>query len=342
MAPWQSNTLPLMKWVSTLPKEPPYQQTLLNPTDWIKGIEPYSGKKVELKIFPAPPNSGLSFSLAKISLPDAKKSIKPGIESGVAKDRSICLESNGLRIANVEHLLAILYAFNVDNAFIIVNKETRWPSRGKKVGLPLFSDGVISIVYQLKKAHIVEQKGFYREYKTVTEKLEATHPDRGDYISIEPGNSFSIEYIAGYPHLGIDEQSLSFQLSPESFLTELAEARTLIHSLNHLPPLIASFLAKFSFLSYGYGIGINQENAISPFLGKFYNQPRYLDSQGRSSELVRHKIQDLLGEVSILGPLKRVKIKAIKSGHQHNLEFIKKLSLKLIIFRTQIAADSRI
>jgi UDP-3-O-[3-hydroxymyristoyl] N-acetylglucosamine deacetylase len=329
MTPWQSITSPFLEWASSLPKEPQYQQTLLDPTDWIKGIEPYSGKEIGIKIFPAPPNTGLIFSLTKISPPDTNKSIITSIENGAAKDRAICLESNGFRIASVEHLLATLYAFNVDNAFIMVDKKIRRLFRREKVGLPLFPDGVLSIIYQLKKAHIVEQKGFYRPYKTVTEKLEATHPDKGDYIAIEPGNSFSIDYTAGYPHLDIAEQSRSFQLTPESFLTELAEARTLIHSLNHLPPLLARFLAKFSFLSYGYGIGINQENAICPFQGKFYNEPRYLDSQGGSSELVRHKIQDLLGEISILGLLKKVKIKAIKTGHQHNLEFMKKLSLKL-------------
>jgi len=108
------------------------------------------------------------------------------------------------------------------------------------------------------------------------------------------------------------------RIEPESFLREIAPARTFCFS-EELPHLEAAGL--------GRGLGPNSAFAIGPegFEGavRFANEP------------ARHKLLDLIGDLSLSGvPPGALDVTAQRSGHRANVEFARRIAGAVTITRS--------
>src|SRR5438105_1140198 len=98
------------------------QQTIKNSVT-LSGIGLHSGKPVSMTIKPAGENEGIS--LIRVDLP-GKPKIQVNALNAVMDEkvtRCTALESNGVRIYTVEHLLAALNGLGIDNVDIEINAE---------------------------------------------------------------------------------------------------------------------------------------------------------------------------------------------------------------------------
>jgi UDP-3-O-[3-hydroxymyristoyl] N-acetylglucosamine deacetylase len=129
-------------------------------------------------------------------------------------------------------------------------------------------------------------------------------------LAVFPYNGRLITYRIHFNHLLLGEQELSVELTRENFLVEIAPARTF------------GFLKDVEYLkANGFAKGGSFDNAI--VLG----EDSILNSTGLrfKDEFVRHKILDLIGDLSLVGLPIYGHIIANKSGHTTHLKFLKKL-----------------
>ena len=131
--------------------------------------------------------------------------------------------------------------------------------------------------------------------------------DKGAFLEAQPYHGFRIEFMVKFE--GFEEQSLVFDPESQSYLKEIAPARTF------------GYLEEAEALKrQGLALGASLENAL--VLGKngYVNQPRFSD------ELVRHKILDLIGDLALLGRPLHASLKARGSGHKLNTDLVRLLT----------------
>jgi len=316
-------TAELFAWAEGLKRETECQQTLGGETDWLSYIEAHSGAPTAVKLLPADPGEGIRFTDEHLRDP-----IPADLSTVDTKALCVCVERHGLHVNNVEHLLSCLYAFGIDNATVLVRKTGLWARLVWKRSLPLFTNSVLEFIQAFHRAGIVEQPGSVRDYRTIRGKHTFKHDLREDRVTIEPGPGHTtIHYASGYPQLEIPDQEIEIELTPARFLAEVSEARTLVNQFNRWPYPIAKQLGKLSFLSYGYGVGVNPENAVVRLRHRTFSRPRY---GGEQHELVRHKVVDFLAAVRFLGFLRGVRLTVVKSGHAFDLEAVREIDKLLV------------
>ena len=271
------------------------QKTIKDPVI-IEGIGLHTGSKTKLTLKGSPANSGINFIRA--DLPD-----KPLINiqslsfSGSAlKRRRTVVGIGAAEIHTTEHLLAALSGLGISNIVVEVS--------GRE--LPGLDGSAGDYVAALDRADVVEQDA-------LLQKLVIETPvwcgDRGSFLAVFPHSGLRISYFLSYPEPGIGDQFLSFEISEEVFRREIAPARTFCTKREAL-----------LLLALGYGRGADHNNTlIMGKKGPFKNVLRFPD------EHVRHKMLDLMGDLSLAGMPFEGHVVAVKSGHALNMELVKKL-----------------
>jgi UDP-3-O-[3-hydroxymyristoyl] N-acetylglucosamine deacetylase len=204
---------------------------------------------------------------------------------------------NGAKIRTVEHILAALAGLGIDNAFIEVNGPE----------IPILDGSSIGLTELILNGGIAKQSR-KRPF------IKITHPimlsDGHAEIAVLPFEGRRITYRIQFHHHLLGEQKLSIDLTEESFVMEIAPARTF------------GFLRDVEYLkANGFAQGGSFDNAIILGDSGILNSTalRFKD------EFVRHKILDLIGDLSLVGFPIHGHIIANKSGHTTNLKFLKKL-----------------
>jgi UDP-3-O-acyl N-acetylglucosamine deacetylase len=196
-------------------------------------------------------------------------------------------------IAVTEHFLSAAFALGVDNLQVEI--------RGDE--LPAMDGSALPYAKALLNAGIVDQTAD-KQFLTTQQPIHLTSGDAS--LSALPYRGFKVDFMINFPEVG--EQRFSFDLQQGDFLKEIAPARTF------------GYVEEYELLKQqGLARGASLENAL--VLGKdgYINQPRFPD------ELVRHKILDLLGDLSLLGQPLQAEIKAIRSGHKLNIELVRRI-----------------
>lgn len=197
------------------------------------------------------------------------------------------------KIAVVEHLLAAVFGLGIDNLHIEVQGNE----------LPALDGSAAPYVKALQAAGIVE---LAVEKTPLILEQPIKIIDEESSLEAIPSNGFSIDFMVNFP--GVGEQRFSYNPQNQHFDNEIAPARTF------------GYFEEYETLKkQGLGLGAGYENTL--ILGKdgYLNTPRFPD------EIVRHKILDLIGDLSLLGRPLQAKIKAFKSGHRLNTEFVRRL-----------------
>ena len=261
------------------------QQTLAKPASF-SGIGLHSGNKVSMTLLPAPPNSGVIFRRVDL---DSRAEIPAQVGNVAETDRSTTLSKGNAKVQTVEHVLAALYGFGVTNAVVEIDSSE-----------PPVADGSARQFCKMIRDAGIEPQAERVEPVQVTEPIEYTH--NGTVISAFPYDGFKITCTSSDKG-GRFTQFFSVELTPETWESEIAQARTFCFYEE------IEYLIKNGLISGG-----SLENAI------VIRDDAVLTAEPMRyrEEFVRHKILDIIGDLSLVGAPLRGHIVAVKPGHAAN------------------------
>ena len=272
------------------------QKTLKDAIE-IKGSGIHTNLDVNLKLVPAPENTGIIFRRVDQSPAIDIKACIENIKLD-SSNRQSTLSAEGVSVKTVEHLLAPLYGCGVSNLYIEIDQEE----------LPALDGGAQQYIDAIEKVGVIEQDGEQLEF-AVTEPVHFN--DEASQISMValPAKDFRISYTLSYGSEDLHDQFLDIVLTEDSFKNELAGARTFCLKKE------AELLQEA-----GYGKGANFSNTL------VFEKNLPLENELRfHDEAVRHKVVDMIGDLSLLGARYKMHVVAFKSGHSQNLGFVKKI-----------------
>jgi UDP-3-O-[3-hydroxymyristoyl] N-acetylglucosamine deacetylase len=270
-----------------------YQHTLAK-TVTISGIGLHSGARINMTLRPAEAGTGIIFH--RIDGPQTV-SISACADNVVDTRLATVIGRGDVRVSTVEHLLASLSAYGIDNLHIDID--------GPEV--PILDGSSIPFATLLETAGL-RKLSRSRVFLAIRHPLTVTDGEKR--INIIPSRFFRMTYDIAFEHPCIPVQQRSIKITAESFRRELAPART-FGFLRDVERLKAAGLAR----------GGSLENAI------VVDDERILNPEGLRfpDEFVRHKILDAIGDLSLLGYPILGHVRAYKAGHDINHQLVKKI-----------------
>jgi len=256
----------------------------------LNGLGLHTGEISSLSFYPAEPDTGVVFR--RIDLP-GKPEIPAHVSAVIDTQRSTTIGiSEEARISTVEHLLATLQCLSIDNVII----ESNAPET------PLLDGSSKYYIETVLSAGRVEQNA---EQK-VLEIKEPIAIDSEDMTLIAlPSDEYSISYTMSYSNPLLGNQFRSCLINQDNFVNEIGQARTFA-LYSELEQLLKMGLIKGGSLDNA--IVITDEAVLSK------EGLRYPD------EFVRHKIVDLIGDLSLTGHKLKAHVISIRSGHTYNIK----------------------
>jgi len=198
------------------------------------------------------------------------------------------------KVHTIEHLLCTLYVFGVDSIDIELEGSE----------IPILDGSALPIAKALEECGIqmlTDKKTYLKVSKPFVVREEEAS------ISVDPDEEFKVSYSIEFDHPAIQKQTFDFAVNVESFLRAIAPARTF------------GFLKDVEKLwTQGLALGGSFENAIVLDEKDVINGPLRFDD-----EFVRHKIIDLIGDLSIVGYPLIGRFDAHKAGHSLHLKVVR-------------------
>jgi len=278
-----------------------------------KGL--HSGIDVSISFHPAPENHGFVFK--RNDLP-GKPLIKALAENVTDTSRGTTLEEGGARVQTIEHVLASCVGKEIDNILI----EMEGPEA------PILDGSAAMYVKAIEEAGIVEQAAD-KEYFTPSEKVEYYDETKGIHIIAYPDEAFSINVLIDYNSKVLGNQYATLD-DLKKFSKEIAPSRTFVF-LHELEFLARNNLIKGGDLDNAIVImdrQVDQEELDR--LATLFNKPKIkVKPEGVlnnielhfPNEPARHKLLDMMGDISLIGMPFKGKIIATRPGHHANTEF---------------------
>jgi UDP-3-O-[3-hydroxymyristoyl] N-acetylglucosamine deacetylase / 3-hydroxyacyl-[acyl-carrier-protein] dehydratase len=302
------------------------QNTIAAPVS-LTGVGLHTGQTVTLTFKPAPEDSGIRF--LRTDLPE-EIFIEADADYVVDTSRGTTLVKDGSKIVTVEHVLAAITGMDIDNVII----EVDCPE------MPILDGSSRLYVEALEKAGIQKQEA-PRQYFDISETVRFYDEEKDcEFIAI-PAETYRISCMIDFSSKVLGSQYAVLDKLSE-FKSEIASCRTFVF-LHELEYLLNQNLIKGGDLSNAI---IFVERAVSQEeldnLAKLFNKPSVsVRTEGIlnnlepyfANEPARHKLLDIVGDLTLAG--KRIKghIVATKPGHASNVKFakhIKKLIKKKI------------
>jgi UDP-3-O-acyl N-acetylglucosamine deacetylase len=270
---------------------PTIRQRTLKKSVVTSGQGLHSGMKTGLILHPLPPNSGILF--AGIS-GDAQ--VPAHLDYVGSTGYATSLRAKGFAVGTVEHLLAVLHSYGITNLLVKVQGE-----------IPILDGSALEFCNLIEEVGVQEESEECSEI--VVDRPYRIESERGESISIEPADIFSVRYVLNYPKpVGIQEHTYTHH-GPAWFREEIAPART-FGFLRDIEQLQQAGLVNGGKLNNC--ILIDDERVINTDL-------RFPD------EMARHKILDIMGDFYLLGRPVRGAIRATMTGHSDNIALLREL-----------------
>ncbi len=253
----------------------------------IEGVGIHTGARTQVTFKPAPLGQGVVFKRTDL---DGAPLIPARLTSVGAVERRTALGANGAEVHTVEHLMAAVGALAIDDLIVEVT------------GLepPIVDGSFKPFLDALRKAEPVEHGGEADEY-TIKEPFSITEGE-SSYL-VGPSSGLLLSTTIEFPHPLIGRQSASFDVTEQTFATELAPART-FGFVHEVEALRAKGL--ISGGTVDNAIVLDDKNVVGTAL-------RW------SNEFVRHKAGDVLGDLALVGGRIRAHIVATKPSHRGNV-----------------------
>jgi UDP-3-O-[3-hydroxymyristoyl] N-acetylglucosamine deacetylase / 3-hydroxyacyl-[acyl-carrier-protein] dehydratase len=250
-----------------------------------------------MTFLPAPPNSGVKFR--RIDL-EGKPEIEAKVENVVETNRSTTLAKGNTRIHTVEHVLATFAGFGIDNA--VVELDANEP--------PVGDGSAREYCKMIETTGIVPQD----ERREVYEVKTPIELEMGETVmTLFPHENFKVSCTSS-DRQGRFTQFYSTEVSPKTWEKELAQARTFCF-YEEIEYLIKNGLIKGGSLENAVVIRDDAVLTTEPL--------RYTD------EFVRHKMLDILGDLSLLGRPVHGHLIAVKPSHAANCELVRRIAAQM-------------
>ena len=274
---------------------PAQQHTLAREVN-VSGVGLFTGQPASATILPAPAGSGIRFR--RVDLP-GKPEVPANVEHVVEANRRTALEANGARVELVEHVLSALSGLGIDNAVVEIDGPELPAGDGSSA---LFADAIL-------EATIKEQSA----PRNVLEIVEpVTLRDGDSAITALPSEAGMTEFLYVLDHGDhgtIPRQVHTFQQDPGEYVKRIAPARTFSTEKDARALWDAGH---FRHLTTRDMLVIGEDGPID-------NELRFDD------EPVRHKLLDLIGDLSLTGRTIQGRVLAVRSGHALNHAMARKL-----------------
>jgi len=294
------------------------QKTIKKPVS-ISGVGLHTGEKVTMTFKPAPVNYGFKF--VRVDL-EGKPEIEASAQFVTKTQRGTVLEKNGVQVSTTEHVLAALTGMDIDNCIIELN-----------AGEPPIKDGSSKYFVEMIEEAGIEEQDAEREEYVVKKVISYVDPETESEILIMPADHFEITTMVDFGTKVLGTQN-AYLKDLKDFKTEIAPART-FSFLHELEMLLKNGLIKGGDLSNAI-IFVDKEisEETKNLLKDYFKQEDFeikpngilnnLDLQW-PNEAARHKLLDVIGDLTLIGTKLKGKIIANKPGHKVNTAFAKKL-----------------
>jgi UDP-3-O-[3-hydroxymyristoyl] N-acetylglucosamine deacetylase/3-hydroxyacyl-[acyl-carrier-protein] dehydratase len=273
------------------------QRTLARAVSF-KGVGLHTGAPGTVALKPAPAGSGVRF--VRTDLPGRPEiPVRPeNAHFDPRAGRRTILQQNGVQIHTMEHVLAAIAGIGLDN--VVIETDT--------MEIPELDDGSAAPIARLLCEAGFETQDRPRRHIKVTKPVRWQEDDVA--LSAEPYAGFRITFTIDYDHPLVGRQTVSFEIDDETFLREIAPARTFVLERD-LEFLRQAGWIKGGRLESAVVVGENGLKNPEPL--------RFPD------EFARHKVLDLLGDLFLLGAPLLGHVRALRSGHQSHVAFVRYL-----------------
>ena len=232
------------------------------------GIGLHSGNKVNLSLKPAAADYGIRFRRSDLG----DHEIPATVHNLAGIQLATGLARNEVSVETVEHLLAALVSVGIDNVIVELNSPE----------VPIMDGSAAPFLYLIHEAG-VKRLATARRFLKVLRPLSLAMGDKR--IALYPSDHFKVTYSIAFDHPLLRHQSRTIRITEESFVEDIAPARTF------------GFLKEVEMLrQQGLALGGSLENAVViGDTGILNNALRFDD------EFVRHKILDVIGDMALVG-----------------------------------------
>ncbi|PWB25480.1 bifunctional UDP-3-O-[3-hydroxymyristoyl] N-acetylglucosamine deacetylase/3-hydroxyacyl-ACP dehydratase [Flavobacterium sp. HTF] len=295
------------------------QKTIKNEIS-LTGVGLHTGKEVTMTFKPAPINNGFTF--VRVDL-QGQPIIEADANYVVNTQRGTNLEKLGVKIQTPEHVLAAVVGCDLDNIIIELNASE----------LPIMDGSSKYFVEAIEKAGIEEQDASRNVY-VVKEVISFTDEATGSEILVMPSDDYQVTTMVDFGTKVLGTQNATLK-SISDFKAEIASSRT-FSFLHELESLLENGLIKGGDLNNAI-VYVDKEISASTMenLKKAFGKDEIsvkpngvLDNLTLHypNEAARHKLLDVIGDLSLIGVRIQGKIIANKPGHFVNTQFAKKLA----------------
>ena len=286
----------------------------------LSGVGLHTGRKVTMTLKPAPTNHGYAF--VRIDL-EGQPVIPATANYVVNTQRGTNLEKNGVVVNTSEHVLAAVYALEIDNILIEIDAPE-----------PPIMDGSSQFFVEALEKVGVEEQDIPREEYIVKDIISYKDPESGSEIILMPSEEYQVTTMVDFGTKILGTQNASLDTLSD-FKAEIAEART-FSFLHEIEMLLENDLIKGGDLNNAI-VYVDKEisDVTTEKLKKIFNKESIavkpngiLDNLTLrwANEAARHKLLDVVGDLALVGTRFRGKIIANKPGHMVNTLFAKKLA----------------
>ena len=286
----------------------------------LSGVGLHTGKKVSMTLKPAEPGTGFVFVRTDL---EGSPAIAADANLVSCTARGTTLEKNGIKIHTTEHILAALWGADLDN--VIIELDGPEP--------PIMDGSALLFTQAIARAGVVEQAAERPVYE-VRDIISYSDPETGTELIVLPSEQFSMQVMVDFGTRVLATQNASIDESSD-FASQIAPCRTFCF-LHEIEGLIKEGLIKGGDLTNAivYVDKAISEDTLARLKELFHREDITVNSDGildnisllYPNEAARHKLLDLVGDLSLVGRRIRGRIIATKPGHHANTQFAKKLA----------------
>ncbi len=285
----------------------------------LKGKGLHTGLDLTVTFNPAPDNHG--YKIQRVDLEG--QPIIDAIADNVGETtRGTVLVKNGIKVSTIEHGLAALYAFGIDNCLIQVDGPE----------FPILDGSAKYYVSEIERVGIVEQEAI-KDFYIIKHKIEFRDEATGSYITVLPDDNFSLNVLVSYDSTIIPNQFATLE-DMSKFKEEVSASRTFVF-VREIEPLLNAGLIKGGDLDNAvviYEREMSQDNLdkLADLLGVPHMDAKHLGYIQHTplvwpNECARHKLLDVIGDLALVGKPIKGRIIATRPGHTINNKFARQL-----------------
>ena len=285
----------------------------------VEGKGLHTGLVIEAEFCPAPENHG--YRIQRVDL-EGEPVVDAVAENVTSTQRGTVVKKGEVCISTIEHALAALYAFGIDNCLIKVNAPE----------IPILDGSANEYCEKIQQVGIKEQD-MDKDFYVVRSKIEVRDEETGSSIVVLPDDDFSIDTMISFnsPVLSYQYASLG---NLADFASEVGASRTFVF-VREVEPLVKANLIKGGDLDnaiviYDSPLEQVELDRLADLMGvphKHVSDFGYINNRPLAfeNEPARHKLLDVLGDIALIGRPLKGKIIATRPGHTINTSFAKKI-----------------